>query len=687
MKHNLYQGRLILSQGWASKALIADLLRRIPPDHPDDLCEILLKSGKIDANQASLVRSRTDQVLGPRTTEESGLDIGATGIHSLLNTQAVKRTGDFIQLANEQRPPTERLTDSDLLDQAVQKVKKQAKDSLPLDETLRAPKKKPKTRRLNNSLFGSAEGESAPLELLPLEDKLKSGQDFNDYNLIGELSRGAMGVVFKAHHHPSDRTVALKFMLDNVQDETEQLRFQREAQALIQLKHPNIVEIFDYGRAGNRQYLAMQLIAGKDLHSIVHASLRLQNAPPDWEEMLPCLLNIAEALQYCHERSVIHRDVKPSNIILEEKSGHATLVDFGLIKMESLTGDSGESDEHARLTKTQEIVGTPQFMSPEQFSPHGSFGSIGPKTDVWSFAATMFFVLTGENAFSGRTMIEIFDAVANKRPRKLRELNPDIPEWMDDLCDECFTKNVSGRPNIDHVVSSLKRGLRKPAPVEESPLDKPMMLLYGLTALTVVIFLGLLLANLTGTTEATFVSVECPETLTQEKSIEVTGRTNSPEVPIRVTNKIEGSVVSTLQLKSGPQGSFRQKVLLDQGVNTIIVSIDLEDQPEHVRQFLVPHDSIPPSLELNNRQLGGKYLLEDDYLLHGRVFDTGGVVQFLMDGQPIRRNSDGSFAIRVDYRSRPKKLRLTSFDVAKNTSDSTIVVVTQRDYKRFYKKN
>lgn len=650
MKHNLYQGRLILSQGWSSKALVADALGKLSEDAPEDLCCVLLESGQINAKQASLVRAKTVEVLGPRTVEELGFgDLGATGIHSLLNTQAIQRTSDFVQLANSQRPPTERLTESDLHGQSV-----------------------------NNN---------APLELLPLDNKLHSGQDFNDYNLIGELSRGAMGVIFKANHHPTNRIVALKFVLDGGVDDVEQLRFQREAEALVQLKHPNIVEIFDYGRAGKRQYLAMQLIDGKDLHSTVHAALRLNSSPPPWEETLPCLLNIAEALQYCHERNVVHRDVKPSNIIIEKATGKALLVDFGLIKIQSNTDSSDEEDDVARLTKTQEIVGTPQFMSPEQFSPNGSYGSIGPNTDVWSFAATMFFALTGDCAFSGRTMIEIFDAVSNQEPQSLREKNPQIPEWLDELSIECFHKHVQKRPSMDRVVHVLRQGLRRGEVVEEKTTNWPLIALYTSTVLCIIIFLGILGSNLVGGGKAAFVSVDCPTALTQKKFVVVNGWTNEAEIPIRVTNKIDGAIVSTLVLNSGPKGAFRQKVLLDQGVNTIIVSIDLEESPQEVRQFQVPRDSIPPSLEIENPQKGGKYLIEDNFMLRGRVFDAGGVTQFLANGQPIQRNSDGSFIIRVDYRSRPKTLRLTCFDSARNSSDSTIVVITERDYKRFFQKD
>ncbi|MDF1662262.1 MAG: serine/threonine-protein kinase [Planctomycetota bacterium] len=645
-------------------------LQSLPDDAPQDLCCVLLEQGQISAKQATLVRSKTVQVLGPRAVEESGLgDLGATGIHSLLNTQAIKRTGDFVQLANVQRPPTERLTESDLQRQTP-------------------PNPNHLSSQLLNSLGESGELNDMPLELLPEENKLQSGQDFNDYSLLGELSRGAMGVIFKANHHPTNRIVALKFILDSPQqDDIEQRRFQREAQALIQLKHPNIVEIFDYGRAGNRQFLAMQLIDGKDLHSTVHKAMRFESAPPPWEELLSAFLNIAEALQYCHERNVVHRDVKPSNIILEKASGKAVLVDFGLIQLQSGVDASGEEDDVARLTKTQEIVGTPQFMSPEQFSPNGSYGTIGPKTDVWSLAATMFFAMTGDNAFPGRTMIEIFDAVSNKSPQKLKDLNPDIPEWLSDLCNECFCKHVQDRPDMDRVVYQLRQGSRRKQPVEEKPFKTPILALSILTGLIAIIFTGVLLSTLASGSPPSFVSVDCPTALTQEKSVEVHGWTNEADIPVRVTNKIDGAIVSTIVVKSGASGAFRQKVLLDQGSNTIVVNIDLEETPQEVRQFVVPRDSIPPSLEIDNPQKGGKYFLEVDHILRGRVFDAGGVVQFLVDGRPIQRNRDGSFSIKVDYRSRPKTLRLTSFDKAKNSSDSTIVLVTQRDYERFYKKD
>jgi serine/threonine protein kinase len=672
MMHNIYQGRLILSQGWVEKKTVAAALKEIQSHTTTDLCELLLKDGLIHAQQASMIRAKTAQVLGPSAPIQSvgPIDIGATGINTLLNSGAINRTKEFVDLAQITRPPTEIINPIELGSQTASSPATQAPN-------------RPQQSSISSKLLSSLTSGGAHEKPIPKQEvKLEAGKAFGDYNLISEVSRGAMGVIFRALHRPTDRTVALKFMLDTLMDETEQVRFQREAQTLIALKHPNIVEITDYGRSGNRQFLAMQLIAGQDLDAFVKESLRLYSSPPPWRKLLPYFLHIALALEHCHQRDVLHRDIKPSNILLETETQQAMLVDFGLIKVQKKNGQ----EDQAALTQEHEIVGTPQFMSPEQFSPGGAFGDVGPKTDVWGLGATMYFALTGGYSFKGRTMIEIFDSVTNTAAPSARSKNSEIPQWLSQLCQDCFTKTVKERPKIGHVLIELRRGIEESKPVESAELNVSILALKGMLGLLVVLF-GLYFISLANKQPSPkFESVECPELLTKKKTVLVTGQTNRGNLPIKIVTKDDTSVIGTLFVDTDQNGKFAKEIPLLQGKTLIIVSIDLENCADQIKQFIVPHDAIAPSLEFSNEVRDNKFMLKSDFHLKGKVFDANGINEFLADGRPQTISPDGTFIIRVNYK-RPVNIRLSTRDKAGNKTDKTFHVMTFKDYDRIHKKN
>jgi serine/threonine protein kinase len=672
MKHNIYQGRLILSQGWVDKAKITAALQHLQKKPTTDLCELLMQNRLLQPNQALMVRQKTAQVLGSSATSQASPSdqLGATGINVLLNSQAVNRTKDFLHTTEVARSPTERIQAVDL-------------DSQKLDDSQRAVLGS-QVSGISPGLLSSLSREmDAPIDFAQPEIDLEAGKSFQDYELISEVSRGAMGVIFRAFHRPTQETVALKFMLDTLMNETERVRFQREAQTLIQLNHPNIVEITDFGQVGKRQFLAMQLIEGKDLHSRIKESVRLHSLPPHWKSVIPYFIDIADALKYCHERDVLHRDVKPSNILIETLSDSALLVDFGLIKFQK--PEDEEDNDQARLTKSQEIVGTPQFMSPEQFSPGGSYGEVGPKTDVWGFGATMFYVLTGEYLFGGRTMIDIFDAVTNKKARTAKELNPDIPDWLSALCFDCFGKHVKERPQMDYILATLRREHKAgQKPVIESRYAGHVLVLKIFIAFLMSLILVIIVHLGSGDSSAKFLDVGCSTTPTKNKFVEVKGRTDIGSVAIKIVNRAEMKTIATLSARSNPDGSFYKKVSLDQGMNRILVSIDSEASLKQSKEFEIFHDSIPPSVEIKNEFKKGRYLIKDDLLLRGKVFDTSKIDKLLVDGQPQEINSDGSFVIKVRYRG-SIPIRLTVFDALSNKSDLRISVMTYSEFKREFR--
>ena len=196
---------------------------------------------------------------------------------------------------------------------------------------------------------------------------------FGDFELVEEIGRGGMGVVYRARQQSLGREVALKLiLLDHLASETDRARFYAEARAAAKLEHPHIVPVYDLGDVQGRPYISMKLIEGSTLSS------QLQNGHMDGKSAAKLLIPLCQAVQYAHENSVLHRDVKPSNIMINHE-GQAFLTDFGLAK---------DLRETPTLTRTGAVVGTPAYMPPEQAS--GQKPTLDPTSDVYSLGAVLY---------------------------------------------------------------------------------------------------------------------------------------------------------------------------------------------------------------------------------------------------------------------------------------------------------
>ena len=246
---------------------------------------------------------------------------------------------------------------------------------------------------------------------------------FGDFELIEEIGRGGMGVVYRARQQSLGREVALKLiLLDHLASDTDRARFYAEARAAAKLEHPHIVPVYDLGDVQGRPYISMKLIEGSTLSS------QLQNGHMDGKSAAKLLIPLCQAVQYAHENSVLHRDVKPSNIMINHE-GQAFLTDFGLAK---------DLRETPTLTRTGAVVGTPAYMPPEQAS--GQKPTLDPTSDVYSLGAVLYHMITGQPPFVGRTGLETVLMVMEQDPPSPRSLTRGLDRDLEMIILRCLQK-------------------------------------------------------------------------------------------------------------------------------------------------------------------------------------------------------------------------------------------------------
>jgi WD40 repeat protein/tRNA A-37 threonylcarbamoyl transferase component Bud32 len=254
-----------------------------------------------------------------------------------------------------------------------------------------------------------------------------AGHRFGEYELIEEIARGGMGVVFKARNARLDRTVAIKMILAGhlaTPDEVE--RFRREARSAAQLDHPNIVPLYEVGEHDGQHYFAMKLISGG---SLADELTRFADNPRAAVELLK---TVARAVHYAHQRGILHRDLKPANILIE-RTGQPHVTDFGLAKR--LVGESEYPSSSA-------IVGTPSYMAPEQVSGNKALSTA---IDVYSLGAIFYELLTGRSPFRAVTPFDTLLQVVQKDPEPPSVINPRVDRDLDTICLKCLAKDPEGR--------------------------------------------------------------------------------------------------------------------------------------------------------------------------------------------------------------------------------------------------
>ncbi len=322
-----------------------------------------------------------------------------------------------------------------------------------------------------------------PEENRPVSDE-KAPHRLGDYELLEEIARGGMGVVYRARQLSLNRTVAVKVVLHGPFSSPEFVqRFRTETAAIATLQHPNIVAIYEVGAERQEHFFSMQYIDGPNLAEVVRGK------PLPTQRAAEYLQTIAATVAYAHQRGVLHRDLKPSNVLLDAFS-QPHITDFGLAKLLGTDAD---------LTTTGQVLGSPNYIAPEQAV--GKRHEVGPAADIYSLGAILYHLITGNPPFQGETLQDILLQVQNVDPVAPRRLNPSVPVDLQTICLKCLQKEPGRRyRSAQELADDLRRFLDH-EPIEAravSALEKLWLwgkrhpVLAALTmALHLVVILGL----------------------------------------------------------------------------------------------------------------------------------------------------------------------------------------------------
>ncbi|HTR53012.1 MAG TPA: serine/threonine-protein kinase [Kofleriaceae bacterium] len=247
------------------------------------------------------------------------------------------------------------------------------------------------------------------------------------YELVDVIGQGGMSVVFKARHKMTDQEVALKILPPELAANSQvKSRFLEEAKALAALDHPNIVHLYNFGQENGSFVLAMQFVEGRTWERLV-----LEKTKLDWRASCRIAVDVLKALEYAHGRGVIHRDMKPSNVLVRSHDSLATVMDFGIAKMAQST----------RLTATGQTMGTVRYMSPEQVRGQ----EVDPRTDIYSLGASLYESLVGDTPFDGQTHFEIMTKHLSEVAKRPSSLGVDVPPEVEDALVRSLAKRATDR--------------------------------------------------------------------------------------------------------------------------------------------------------------------------------------------------------------------------------------------------
>src|SRR4029077_20073610 len=276
--------------------------------------------------------------------------------------------------------------------------------------------------------------------------------DFGDYELLEEIGRGGQGVVYRARQKSLNRTVALKVIgLGQWATQAHLKRFRREAEAAANLDHPCIVPIYEVGEREGSCYFSMKFIDGGQLDEVA------QRTPISIRNAAELIAKLARTVHYAHEHGILHRDIKPGNILLDAK-GEPHLTDFGLARL---------LETKSTVTHTMDVLGTPSYMAPEQASGHNE--QLASATDVYGLGAVFYELLTGHPPFAGGTTYETVKLLLDTEVRPPRLLNPKIDRDLSTICLKCLEKDPKRRYSSALALAEDLEHWLKHEPIQAKP--------------------------------------------------------------------------------------------------------------------------------------------------------------------------------------------------------------------------
>ncbi len=298
-------------------------------------------------------------------------------------------------------------------------------------------------------------------------------KQYGRYQIVSELGRGAMGVVYQAHDPQIDRIIALKVLRDDrVTSEDFVKRFLKEAMAVGRLSHPGIVTVYDIGQDHGSVYIAMEYLEGTPLNEL------MESRKFSYEEIADIGSQVARALHYAHQKGIIHRDIKPPNIIITP-DGQIKVTDFGIARIE-------DPDAH-QMTQAGEILGTPVYMSPEQVKGH----LVDGRSDIYSLGIILYEMVTGERPFGGSNLAAIFRSITLDQAKPPSILDTGVPQSLSALIMKSIDREPENRfPSGEELAKSLKNCLNQPAGARATRPQKSSGNVLLLVALVLILIAG-----------------------------------------------------------------------------------------------------------------------------------------------------------------------------------------------------
>jgi eukaryotic-like serine/threonine-protein kinase len=428
MDGNQNQGWWLISSGIMTREALSPVFNNfVSKSKGQDLCGYLLAQNIITAAQAFDIRDKASK--GPPSNNS-----GTIQSHGPPSSQP------------SSKPPQASKPDSKNLNPKTPDSSQKNTSSPPPFINIAA-----KTQMLQTNMKPS----TAPKLQSPV---IKVGGQIGPYQLIKELGRGGMGVVFQAKHAKLPRPVALKIINASYQENKVALeRFEIEARAMNRLRHPNIVEVYDIVTSADHAYMTMSLITGGSLADLLN---KAPNRLLDLRQSITYCASLAHALHHAHSHSIIHRDLKPGNILLTEDN-QPLITDFGLAK--------ALDSKNTGLSVTGQFVGTLAYMPPEQ--ANGEHQLIDPRSDIYSLGATLFEMLSGQAPFEADNQIELLRKVLFTTAPAIRQINPNIPKEIETIVARCLAKDQRHRySSAENVAKDCERWLEG-HPIHANPFQ------------------------------------------------------------------------------------------------------------------------------------------------------------------------------------------------------------------------